>query len=331
METKILTTSKNDIACASEIIKDGGLVAFPTETVYGLGANALNEQAVKNIFKAKGRPADNPLIVHISDVCQLKDLVLDIPKKAQILMDKFWPAPLTIVMRKSALVPEIVSAGLDTVAVRMPDHSVALDLIRSCNVPIAAPSANTSGKPSPTTAKYVIEDMNGRIDAVIDGGNCPVGVESTVIDVTTAVPSLLRPGAVTYEQLVEAIGDIRHNFEFKDGETPRSPGVKYKHYAPKCPVIIVRGDFDKFLNDNKDKYNKIGLLTTTGKVYPPNFVLKSLGATPNEYAANLFAHLREFDNEDVDVIFAQDIDSRGINLAVSNRLYKAAGYTFYEV
>ena len=331
MNTLFLTTSNDDIVRAAEILQGGGLVAFPTETVYGLGANALDEVAVGSIFTAKGRPSDNPLIVHISNIKQLESLVLEVPPLARVLIDKFWPAPLTIVMKKSNLVPNIVSAGLDTVAIRMPNHKIALELIEKSGLPIAAPSANTSGKPSPTKAMHVAEDMTGRIHAIIDGGSCDVGVESTVIDVTGEIPLLLRPGMVTYEQLVDVLGEVKQNFEYKDGETPRSPGVKYKHYAPKAQVVILRGNFAKYINENAHKYNNVGVLCHTNAIFPNNCVVKKLGESSSEYAANLFAYLRDFDNEDIDIIFAEDIGSGGINLAVSNRLYKAAGYKIIEV
>ncbi len=328
MNTLLLNDNDEDISIACKILNDGGLVAIPTETVYGLGANAFDKNASKNIFAAKGRPADNPLIVHIAHLSQLDEIVVDVNENAKKLMKAFWPGPLTIVMKKSDNIPMEVSAGLDTVAVRMPSHSVARKILDRCKLPIAAPSANTSGKPSPTTAKHVMDDMNGKIDAVLDGGNCVVGLESTVVDVTDEVPRLLRPGGVTYEQLCEVLGDVIKNYEFKDGEIPRSPGVKYKHYAPKAQVIVVKGDFGKYINDNANKYNKVGILCHSDFNAPKNCIVKSMGRNPKEYANTLFAHLRGFDDEGVDIIFAEDIDDKGINLAVSNRLYKAAGYKF---
>ena len=246
-------------------------------------------------------------------------------------MDAFWPGPLTIVMKKSEKIPCEVSAGLDTVAVRMPSHKVAYELLDMCNLPVAAPSANTSGKPSPTTSKHVMDDMNGRIDAIIDGGSCAVGLESTVIDVTEGIPKLLRPGGVTYEQLCDVLGTVIKNYEFKDGEVPKSPGVKYKHYAPKAEVFVVKGDIVKYINFTSDKYDKIGVLCHNKYSLPEKCVVKYMGDNPDEYANTLFSNLRDFDEENVDVIFAEDIDDKGINLAVSNRLYKAAGYKFIEV
>ncbi len=331
MNTLLLGTDNKDLARASDIFRSGGLVAIPTETVYGLGANAFDKNACLKIFAAKGRPADNPLIVHISKISQLDDIVTEVNKNAKKLMDAFWPGPLTIVMKKSSKIPFEVSAGLDTVAVRMPSHKVAHDLLDMCGLPIAAPSANTSGKPSPTTAKHVFDDMNGRIDAIVDGGSCTVGLESTVIDVTEDIPKLLRPGGVTYEQLCDVLGEVIKNYEFKDGEVPKSPGVKYKHYAPKAEVFVVKGSISDHINNVCDNYSKIGVLCHNEYDMPQNCIVKYMGHNPDEYANTLFSNLREFDEDNVDVIFAEDVDDKGINLAVSNRLYKAAGYKFIEV
>ncbi len=331
MKTLLLGTDNKDLARASDILRSGGLVAVPTETVYGLGANAFDKDACLKIFEAKGRPADNPLIVHIAHKIQLDDIVEEVNKNAEKLMDAFWPGPLTIVMKKSDKIPCEVRAGLDTVAVRMPSHKVAQALLDICGLPVAAPSANTSGKPSPTTAKHVFDDMNGRIDAVIDGGSCDVGLESTVIDVTEDTPKLLRPGGVTYEQLCDVLGKVIKNYEFKDGEIPKSPGVKYKHYSPKAEVFVIKGNLFEYINREHTNYKRIGVLCHNKYSMPKNCVVKYMGDNPDEYANTLFSHLRDFDDENVDVIFAEDIDDKGINLAVSNRLYKAAGYKFVEV
>lgn len=326
MNTLHLTSAQEDIARASDLLKSGGLVAFPTETVYGLGANALDEAAVQGIFRAKGRPGDNPLIVHIWDKAQLEQLVVSIPANAKALMDAFWPGPLTIVMKKSPLVPDCVSANLDTVGVRMPQHPVAYDLLRACNLPIAAPSANRSGRPSPTIAAHVAEDLEGRIDAIVDGGSCCVGVESTVVDATGEHLRLLRPGGITYEQLVAVVGRVERKDTYEEGTTPASPGMKYTHYSPNATVYVVRGDFEKAVLSHANPNQKVGILCHGDFSLPPTFVLRHMGATPEQYANTLFAHLRAFDKDGVDVIYVQDVGQTGLNDAVRNRLYKSAGY-----
>ena len=325
MKTRLLSSSIEDLKIAAEIIRNGGVVAFPTETVYGLGANALNEEAVNKIFEAKGRPGDNPLIVHVSDKKQIEMAVKKITDNAKLLIDKFFPAPLTVVMEKRDEIPNTVTAGLSTVGVRMPNHEVALAFLALCNLPIAAPSANSSGKPSPTTAKHVLEDLDGKIDAIIDGGACSVGVESTVIDVSGDIPYLLRPGGITYEQLVETLGTVNKGFEIKEGETPRSPGMKYRHYAPESPVVVVTENFKETVIENASKYEKVGVLVFCEDEYPKNCIVKILGETAEEHANRLFALLREFDFEKTDIIFAEDIAETGVDLAAKNRLYRAAG------
>ena len=255
---KTLLLNKNEIDIAADIIKNGGIVAMPTETVYGLAADALNGEAVAKIFKAKGRPMDNPLIVHISDIKQIDMLVSEFPDKAKKLAEKFWPGPLTIVLPKSDIIPDEVSAGLSTVAIRFPSHPVAHELIAKSS-PIAAPSANLSGSPSPTTVRHVLADMDGRIDAIVDGGDCEVGVESTVITLAEDVPTLLRPGGVTLEQLRAEIGEVKvHPAVLKSlgkGMKASSPGMKYKHYSPKAEVILLRGSeqgFCEYIKANSD-------------------------------------------------------------------------------
>ena len=322
MKTLHLTTTDNDISAAAAILLDGGLVAFPTETVYGLGVNAFDATAVARIFEAKGRPADNPLIVHIADVSQLDGIVGEVNGTAIKLIEKFSPGPLTIVMPKAAKIPKIVTAGLDSVAVRMPCHPIALKLLQACGLPIAAPSANISGKPSPTLFRHVAEDLDGKIDAIIDGGACEVGLESTVIDVTGDIPLLLRPGGITLEQLTDVVGEVKCNFEHTGDEPPRSPGTKYKHYAPNTKVCIIRGNLQKHIDCNNGV--RAGVLACDEMKVPDNMVLKRMTSS------NLFALLREFDGENVDVIYAQDVDGCGINLAVRNRLYKAAGYSIID-
>ncbi|MCK9478929.1 MAG: L-threonylcarbamoyladenylate synthase [Firmicutes bacterium] len=324
MNTILLTATDDDISYAAELLKSGKLVAFPTETVYGLGANAMDKKAVEKIFTAKGRPIDNPFIVHIASLDILPNLVQTVPETARRLIDLFWPGPLTIVLKKNPQIPDAATAGLDSVGIRMPKNDVALRLLKGCGIPIAAPSANASGRPSPTLASHVMDDLSGKIDAVLDGGACDVGLESTVIDLTGDVPVLLRPGGITAEQLCEAIGDVRHRFEFIPGTVPRSPGVKYKHYAPNSPVIIVKGQFQRYVEQHAERYKKPGVITYETVQFPKNCIVKNLGQSPSEHAANLFSHIRYLDNEKVDIIFAQDIEGEGLGVALRNRLYKAA-------
>lgn len=334
------------IRYAAQVLKDGGLVAFPTETVYGLGADALNEGAVKNIFTAKGRPSDNPLIVHVADKLSVEKLVSKIPDKASILMDMFWPGPLTLVMDKLPIIPEIITAGLDTVAIRVPSHPIALALIREAQLPVAAPSANVSGKPSPTDSNHVINDLEGKVDIIIDGGFCDIGVESTVVDMVLEPPMLLRPGGITVEQLEGALGHIQIDPSLAkknlDGIIiPRSPGMKYKHYAPKADVIIIEGEplktaarINEMVNEHQGRNIRVGILATdeTRNLYPESLTV-SLGSKlhPETIAANLFKALRNFDKTDVQVIFAEAVDSSGIGLAIMNRMKKAAGYNIIKV
>jgi len=334
------------IKYAAHVIEEGGLVAFPTETVYGLGANALNKTAVEKIFKAKGRPSDNPLIVHVADKKSVGNLVLRIPEKAERLMDAFWPGPLTLVMDKQSIVPDIITAGLDTVAIRVPSHPIALALIREAKLPIAAPSANISGKPSPTDSKHVINDLYGKVDVIIDGGFSNIGVESTVVDMVVDPPMLLRPGGITLEQLEDVIGNVRIDPGIAqknlDGKVvPKSPGMKYKHYAPKAKVVIVEGEIQKvaekineLVKECESRDIKVGILATdeTKHFYPENLTV-SLGSrlNPETIAANLFNAFRDYDKTDVQTIFAEAVDSSGIGLAIMNRMNKAAGYNIIKV
>lgn len=314
------------------IIAGGGLVSFPTETVYGLGANAFDEIASLNIFKAKGRPADNPLIVHVTCIEDTKDVVSEIPEAAKALYDAFSPGPLTVIMKKSKKIPYAVTAGLETVAVRIPSHPIARELIKKSGVPIAAPSSNLSGRPSPTIAEHVIKDMDGRIDAVIDGGGCSVGLESTIVDVSGEKPVLLRPGGITFEQLKEVLPDIvidEHILKSvgKD-EHPKCPGMKYKHYAPDAEVYVIEGNKDKvtekinsLLEENKDK--RTGVLSLGKSLYKADLVLDA-GCSNIEYANRLFSSLREFDKQGIDIVFAEFCIEDEHALAVQNRLYKSA-------
>jgi L-threonylcarbamoyladenylate synthase len=330
---------------AANIINKGGLVAFPTETVYGLGADALNPTAVAALFKAKKRPLDNPPIVHVENVKTVYTLAKHVPPKAEQAMKLFWPGPLTLIFKRSPAVPEVTVAGLDTIAVRMPNHKVALALIKESHCPIAAPSANLAGKPSPTTAEHVWDDLNGRIDAILDAGPTSVGVESTVLDMSVNTPMVLRPGGTPTEALRKALGDVRlHPFVAAEKEGPvektRSPGMKHKHYAPNAQVIVVEGAIPAVVAKVKelsDSYRlkgvKVGVLATdeTLAAYGAD-VARSLGSRFNlaVVAQNLFRLLRELDAEGVDVIIAEGVPTEGLGLAVMNRLRKASGYNIVK-
>jgi L-threonylcarbamoyladenylate synthase len=316
-------------------------VAFPTETVYGLGADALNARAVLSLFKAKKRPLDNPPIVHVCDRKDVYQLAEEIPAEAEMLMRKFWPGPLTLIFKRSRIVPNVTVAGLDTIAIRVPRHDVALTLISESHCPISAPSANLAGKPSPTTAKHVLDDLDGRIDVVLDAGPTVIGVESTVLDVTVNPPQVLRPGGTPFEALKEVLGEVKLN-PAVTAEKPvpvekvRSPGVKHKHYAPNADVVVVEGELSAAVakvNELVTYYmrrgSKVGVLCTDETVgcYQAD-VVKSLGSRSNLaiVAQNLFARLREFDLERVDIIVAEGVPLEGLGLAVMNRLRKASGY-----
>jgi L-threonylcarbamoyladenylate synthase len=333
------------IRTAADVIRRGGLVAFPTETVYGLGANALDSKAVAGIFKAKGRPADNPMIVHIASRKDLHRLSEGISHDAEKLAARFWPGPLTLIVKRSNIVPNITVAGLDTVGVRMPSNKIALALIRESGVPIAAPSANRTGKPSPTTAQHVIDDLAGRIDVVLDGGPTRVGVESTVIDMTKRVPQILRPGGTSFEELKAALGEVMlHPATFSEKRATllraRAPGMKHRHYAPKAEMILVEGDPDKVVKRIKELVavsladgKKVGILATEESISSyDGDVLRSLGSRNNlgEVARNLFRLLREFDEEEVDIIIAEGVPPRGLGLAVMNRLRRAASFNILK-
>ncbi|MCX8151163.1 MAG: L-threonylcarbamoyladenylate synthase [Candidatus Bathyarchaeota archaeon] len=333
------------ISQAANLIKAGRLVAFPTETVYGLGADALNPKAILELFSAKNRPLDNPPIVHVENFEEVPRLTQEVPSAAKKLMDKFWPGPLTLVFKRSSIVPEVTVAGLETIAIRMPQHKVALALIRESRCPIAAPSANMAGRPSPTSAEHVLEDLNGRIDAIIDAGPTRIGVESTVLDVSVAPPLLLRPGGVSFEALKEVVKEVQlHPFVVSEKEISpekaKSPGMKHKHYAPKTPLILVEGDLSKVMGTIKElttdywlNNKKVGVLATseTAWAYEAE-VVKTLGSRRNvdAMATRLFRLLREFDSENVDVIIAEGVPLDGLGLAVMNRLRKASGYNIIK-
>ncbi len=331
------------IAEAGEIIKRGGLVAFPTETVYGLGADAFNRTAAKKIYEAKGRPSDNPLIVHITNRDALDTVAGRIPPKAERMAEKFWPGPLTMIFDKTESVPYETTGGLDTVAVRMPGNKAARDFIDAAGGFIAAPSANTSGRPSPTTAQHVKEDMDGVIDMILDGGPVEIGVESTILDMTVDPPVILRPGAVTREMIRELIGPVGEDAGLDlaaAGAHPKAPGMKYRHYAPKAELRIVEGPMELVIaaiNDLTSKAMaqglKVGIIATEETIgrYPKGDV-KSVGTREDEdtIARHLFAILRAFDQDGVDCIYSESFASGGIGSAIMNRLLKAAGHQIIE-
>ncbi len=334
------------IARASDILRQGGLVAFPTETVYGLGADALNSDASAKIYAAKGRPSDNPLIVHIADTKAVYELAESVPEKAVMLMEAFWPGPLTVILNKKNIVPDGTTGGLDTVAIRMPSHPVAMKLIKESGVYIAAPSANTSGRPSPTLAEHVIEDMNGRIDMIIDGGAVGIGIESTIVDLTGEIPTILRPGYITGKMLEEIIGDVsidRAIIEPDPNLRPKAPGMKYTHYAPKGEVTIVESG----QNDKKviDKINsliaektaqgfKTAVIATKNNApyYNCDNVLivgeADKGVT---ISANLYAILRKCDTIGAEYIYSEALNQNELGGAIMNRLLKAAGHRVIKV
>ncbi|EAG1548166.1 threonylcarbamoyl-AMP synthase [Listeria monocytogenes] len=319
---------------AAELLQNGECVAFPTETVYGLGADATNQAAIQKIYAAKGRPSDNPLIVHIARPDQMNSFVSSYPPKAIQLMEKFWPGPLTVILplKKDSLAAN-VSAGLSTVGVRMPEHPVSLALINAANVPVAAPSANRSGKPSPTTADHVIEDLDGKIAGIIDGGPTGVGLESTVIDCSLEMPIILRPGGITKEQIEQVIGsvDISTN-NTNETEKPKAPGMKYTHYAPKAPVYLIEGStpfWQKEINKVEAANKKLGILATKELIdqLDTSAAVETTGSIKamDEIATSLYKGLRAFDHADVDIIFAEVYPETELGAAIMNRLEKAAG------
>ncbi|MBD5637295.1 threonylcarbamoyl-AMP synthase [Clostridium botulinum] len=345
MKTKVVRLDENNIdehviSKAGNILRQGGLVVFPTETVYGLGANALDKDAVKKIFKAKGRPQDNPLIVHISKVKDIEKLVKKIPPIAQKLMDKFWPGPMTIILKKKDIIPNETSGGLDSIGIRMPSNKIAMELISMAGVPIAAPSANLSGKPSPTDLETCIEDLDGRVNAILGGDNSEVGVESTVIDCTIDPPCILRPGGITLEMLKKIDPNIYIDpaiMKKPDKELrPKAPGMKYRHYAPKAPLKIIKGDLNKTIekiNEMVQNYidaeKKVGIIATDETIdnYKKGEVV-SIGSRKdlNTIAHNLFYVLRTFDEKNVDLILSEAFEEKDMGVAIMNRLKKSAGY-----
>lgn len=323
---------------AGQILKQGGIVAIPTETVYGLAGNALDGSVVDKIYQAKGRPSDNPLIVHISSLSQWGALVKEIPEGAAALADKYWPGPLTIILPKSEIIPKKVCGKLDTVGVRMPADERARKIIEEAGVPLAAPSANTSGKPSPTSAKYVIEDLFGKVDAIVDGGDCQVGVESTVVSLCFDPPRLLRPGGVTPEMLAEVLGEIEIDnavFEkLREGEAVISPGTKYKHYSPEAQVVLVKGSFEgykKFIEENKNENIVALCFEGEDKELSVKSVTYGKKSDSMSQAKNIFDALRRVDELGAEKVFARFPDKDGVGLAVFNRLVRAAAFNIIEV
>lgn len=348
MDTKVFFLEESSIDYdiidkAAGIIRNNGTVIFPTETVYGLGANAMSAGAVRKIFIAKGRPNDNPLIVHISNMNMLYYLIgSSLGDGARLLIEKYWPGPLTLIFRKSGKVPYEVTAGLDTVAIRMPDNKIALELIERSELPIAAPSANISGKPSPTLPEHVISDMQGKVDMILCGSKSRVGVESTILDLSGDTPVLLRPGGVTLEELESILGTVELDRGIVgESEVPKAPGMKYTHYAPSADMVIVKGKLEdtkkkiqELVSRNAGKGLKVGVLASdeTESYYKDCRVL-SLGSRTNTsvIASNVFARLREFDKIGVDIIFAEAFDESHMGMAVMNRMKKAAGFNIIEV
>lgn len=330
---------------ASDILRKGGLVAFPTETVYGLGADALDAEASAKIYAAKGRPSDNPLIVHIADIDALNKLSCDVNDKALRAAERFWPGPLTIILKKTDIVPDSITGGLDTVAIRMPSHPVAAKLIRSSGVYIAAPSANTSGKPSPTKASHVVHDLNGKIDMIIADDTIDIGVESTIIDLSEEVPIILRPGFITQEQLSECFGEVRMDpaimGTLERGIVPKAPGMKYKHYSPDADLVIVEGSqknvvekINELAADKMKAGFKVGIMASdeTASLYKADFI-KDMGSRHNEAEAarKLYSVLRDFDEYGVKYIYSESFSTENVGQAVMNRLIKAAGHTIINL
>jgi len=342
-DTKIFKINKENINLyrlqeAARVLKEEGSVVFPTETVYGLGGNIYSEKAILNIYKAKGRPSDNPLIVHIWNRVQLKELTEEIPELAKILMDKYWPGPLTIIFKKSSKVPDYITAGLDTVAVRMPENPIALALLKEVDVPIAAPSANTSGRPSPTQGKHVVEDLSGKVDIILDGGDCKLGLESTVVDVYSNPIMILRPGRITLEDILQDIDNVVYDpsIMFLDKNIiPKSPGQKYKHYSPKGNLILFKGyeeNIRREISKSAEKFTEEGkkvlILSVKENIkYYSKGIIFNLGSK-EEYetiSSNIFKALRKADELNVDYILSESFSEEGIGKAIMNRLIKASG------
>jgi L-threonylcarbamoyladenylate synthase len=351
MDTKIIkleieNLTEESIEEAAGILRNGGLVALPTETVYGLGANALDVTAAEKIYQAKGRPSDNPLIVHIAKVKDIEVLAKEIPEKAYQLAEVFWPGPLTIILKKKELVPDQTTGGLDTVAIRLPANLIAKTLIEKSGVFVAAPSANLSGKPSPTTAQHVIDDLSGKVDMIIDGGHATLGLESTIVDLSGDNPMILRPGCITKAMLENVIGEIEYDPIVLQKEpnlelVPKAPGMKYRHYAPEGKLTIYEGNIDKVIDainqkakEKLERNNRVGVIATdeTKALYRYGTV-KTIGSRKDEasIAAGLYAVLREFDELHTEYIYTESFADNSLGQAIMNRLLKAAGYRIVKL
>ena len=343
-ETRILTIGYDAIIEASDLLKKGEVVAIPTETVYGLAADAKNDKAIKKIFTAKGRPNDNPLIVHIHSINQVDEFAESIGTKAKQLMKEFWPGPLTLVMKKKDGVSDILTAGLPTVALRMPQHPVAFSILEQSGLALAAPSANISGRPSPTSAEQVLEDMNGKIPVIVDGGSCEIGLESTVLDVSVDPPCILRPGAVTKEMIEELIGLVNLDRSIleplEEGADAKSPGMKHKHYAPNAEIEIVKGvevSVSRYVNRQMLKDHTDGIRSVVlcckehARNYPFDKIILGSIHHPETVAENLFFSLREIDKGNYEKAYVQFYETGGINIAIMNRLLKAASHNVVDV
>ena len=339
MKTTVL--DEKDLHIAAQALKEGKLVVFPTETVYGLGANGLDEEACRGIYKAKGRPSDNPLILHVDSKDMIERLALDISEDTYKLIDAFWPGPLTVILKKQAFIPDVVTGGLDTVALRMPSGEIALELIKLAGIPVAAPSANLSGKPSPTSFSHVYEDLSGRVDYIINGPDTQVGIESTVIDMSQEIPTILRPGIITKQQIEKVIGRVLIDDHLKDeSQAPKSPGMKYRHYAPEGKLTIYQGDNEKVVErinyDLKllsDRNVKVAVITFDENYDRYDILKESLGSKErlHESAARLFGILRKFDKMGIEHILSESIPLEGEGYSVMNRLLKASGNNIINV
>ncbi len=337
MKTEALTAL--DVQRAAQLLRDGGLVGIPTETVYGLGANGLNPEAVARIFQAKGRPQDNPLILHIPSAEHLERYCEEIPDSAYALARTYWPGPLTMILRRKPIVPDVVTAGLDTVGMRCPSHPLCRAILEAADVPVAAPSGNTSGRPSPTAAAHMWEDMDGKIDAIVDGGPCAVGVESTIVDLTERTPRLLRPGGITLEQLQAVLGAVEVDPAVTRlmgaGERPRAPGMKYRHYAPRAPVTVVAGDPARsaaYIQENAAPGDGVICFDEFVPLFGARYIQRlGSAADKGEQARHIFDALRAFDHTPAQAIWAQCPDPSGLGLAIANRLNKAAGFHIIQI